>query len=81
MQYCSYFAKVLDSSGVPHLSVDQFKRFMNIVAIESKLSELKKVKTRYNFNYIFNLEKKLTELTGNLKPEDLLKEMIALSRD
>lgn len=82
--YANYFSSVVKSQGIPHLNPTQFIRYQNIVAIEFHLKKLRILLKEYKdnrevFMQIFKIEMQLTELTGNLKPEDLLKEMIRLS--
>jgi len=86
MIYTRYFASVTKENGQPNLNPDQFRRLMNIVFVEGVLSGMTKIKemdkTEY-FKYdtlIFKQDTVLTDLTGNLKPGDLLREMYRLSR-
>ena len=66
-----------------NLSTMQFQRLMNIVHLEGVLFGLHKAKeankdTQAYHKYdilIFNEDVKLAELTGNISPELLLKEM------
>ncbi len=82
MNYTEYFSNIVKRNGVPNLSKDQFRRFMNIVSIESKILELESL----NFNSpviykIIELKKtKLSNLTKRLVPIELLNEMIKLSK-
>jgi hypothetical protein len=86
MIYTRYFASVTKENGQPNLNPDQFRRLMNIVFVEGTLSGMTKIKemdkTEY-FKYdtlIYKQDTVLTDLTGNLKPVDLLREMYRLSR-
>ena len=83
MEYSKYFGDLVRENGQPNLSVQQFKRFMNIIATENKINGLNIAKRQHkNTNLfhqydiiIFRHEKQLTELSGNQKPKDLIKEM------
>ncbi len=44
MEYTRYFSKVLSANGTPHLSVESFKTYMNIVALESKIMGMERCK-------------------------------------
>lgn len=79
MKYTEFFNKHNKANGVPVLNSDQFGRYMNIVHLEARIKEMNKYISRDNYSTIFKVEKQLTGLTGNLKPEDLLKEMVKLS--
>ena len=62
---------------------------MNIISLEGTISGLNRIKERYKntegyYKYdilIFKQDTVLTDLTGNLKPSDLIKEMYYLSRE
>ena len=84
MKYTKYFGLMTKEQGRLNLSTMQFQRLMNIVHLEGvllglhKAREANKDKQEYN-KYdilILNENAKLNELTGNLTPELLLKEMI-----
>ena len=89
MQYTNYFAILTRDNGQPNLNTEQFKRMMNIVSVEGVIGGMAKIKAKYKnttsyykFDLdIFRNQKVLTDLTGNLKPEDLIKEMLRFSRD
>lgn len=61
---------------------------MNIVALEGRINGLNKAKESHKgtdlyFQYdqlIFSIQVQLTDVTGNLKPENLIKELVKLSR-
>ena len=84
MQYTKHFAFIVKENGRPQLSSEQFRRMMNIVYLEGVVNGMRKVKesnknTDQFYKYdmlIFKEEKRLTELTGNLKPYMLFKELI-----
>ena len=83
MKYSKHFSDLVNEKGQPNLSLEQFKRMMNIIAIENKIDGLKVAKEQ-NKNkgvyhqydlIIFKYSTVLTDLTGNLNPMDLINEM------
>jgi hypothetical protein len=87
MIYANYFSSVTKDNGQPNLSADQFRRMMNIIYIEGVISGIKRIKEKETGQYfkydvlIFKHDAVLTELTGNLKPGMLLREMYRLSKN
>ena len=89
MIYTKYFASITKENGQPNLSTEQFRRMMNIISVEGILSGFNRIKekykdTQYYYKYdtlIFKQDTVLTDLTGNLKPNELIKEMHHLSRE
>ena len=87
MIYANYFATVTKDNGQPNLNPDQFRRMMNIVYIEGVINGIKRIKEKETGQYfkydvlIFKHDSVLTELTGNLKPNLLLREMYHLSKN
>lgn len=87
MKYSSYFSSVTKENGQPNLNPEQFKRLMNITFVEGVLQGLKKAKEHYKDSpyyykfdtFIFKYDMSLAQLTGNLVPKDLLREMYNLS--
>lgn len=87
MKYSSYFSSVTKENGPPNLNPEQFKRLMNITFIEGVIQGLNKVKQEYKDSpyyykfdtFIFKYDMLLAQLTGNLNPTDLLREMYNLS--
>ncbi len=87
MKYSKYFSKVVKENGQPNLSLDQFRRMMNIIATENKIEGLmiakrmnidKDLYHQYDLT-IFKYDRVLTKLTGNQKPMDLIEEMYHFS--
>jgi hypothetical protein len=84
-----YFAILTKENGQPNLSTEQFRRMMNIVSIEGIINGMNRIKekyknTQYYYKYdldIFKHQRVLTDLTGNLKPSNLLNEMYQFSSD
>jgi hypothetical protein len=89
MKYSKYFGSITRDKGGLNLSTEQFQRLMNIVFLEGSISGLNQAKETYKetnqyFRYdtiIFKENKRLTDLTGNLPPDKLLKEMHQLDKD
>ena len=89
MKYSKYFGSITRDKGGLNLSTEQFQRLMNIVFLEGSISGLNKAKQTYKdtnqfYRYdtiIFKENKRLTDLTGNLPPDKLLKEMHRVDKD
>lgn len=83
MKYTKYFAFITKENGVPNLSEYQFRKMMNIVHLEGEVNGMKYLKEKLintkGFNkydiFIFKKETHITDLTGNLEPSELVKEM------
>ena len=84
MRYTNYFSIVVKENGQPQLSSEQFRLMMNIIFLEGVIHGLNKSKEANNgtdqfYKYdvtIFKNEKRLTDLTGNVKPNELLLQML-----
>lgn len=67
------------------MSSDSFRTMMNVIYLEGVINGLNKSKeahkgTNAYYKYdvsIFREEKRLTDITGNLDPDDLLKRMLS----
>ncbi len=79
MTYTKYFSGIINQYGRPNLTDDQFRKFMNIVHLEGRLEGINSIKRklidtkeehRFDMEY-FSVNKRLTELTGNLPPQEL----------
>ena len=85
MRYTNYFSSLVKEQGPPHLNPDQFKRMMNIVFLEGIIAGMEKIKVKeksQTFKYdmlIFKQNQVLTQLTGNLHPSQLTREMYQMS--
>lgn len=79
--YSNYFSNTVKSQGVPHLNADQFIRYQNIIALEYFILLIKKIGVSHSlFGHISKAERNLDRLTKKLPPEELLSEMVELSR-
>ena len=85
MQYTNYFSSLVREQGPPHLNTEQFRRMMNIVFLEGMIAGIEKIKVKeksQTFKYdmlIFKQNKRLAQLTGNLQPGQLIREMYQMS--
>jgi hypothetical protein len=87
MKYTKYFGLMTKEQGRLNLATQQFQRLMNIVHLEGVILGLNKAKETYiNTNQYYKYDiiilgenKKLSDLTGNLTAELLLKEMVQFS--
>jgi hypothetical protein len=89
MRYTTYFSEYVKQSGPPRIGQLQFRRMMNIVATEVQLSTMYYVKKdladtpfvrRYDL-VIKSLNDRVSDLTRNLEPSNLMREFANLSRD
>ena len=87
MKYTKYFSGVLRNHGVPNLNVEQYARLMNIVSLEGRLQELLDIKETLNreeyYKYdvrINRISNKIKELTLDVLPKELMKNMIFNSK-
>ena len=86
MIYTKYFGSITKDNGALNLPTEQFQRLMNIVHLEGLILGLNKAKNTYKgtelfYRYdtlIFKQNMRLTELTGNLEPKELIKEMYSM---
>ena len=85
MIYTNYFSSLIIEQGPPNLNPDQFRRMMNIVFVEGIIVGIQRIKEKEKtmvFKYdmlIFKHQKVLTDLTGNLQPRELIREMHSIS--
>ena len=87
MRCTKYFGLITKEQGRLNLSTEQFQRMMNIVHVEGVILGLNTAKETYKdtnqyYKYdtiIFKQEVQLADLTGNLAPDLLLREMMAFS--
>ena len=87
MQYTKHFSFLAKENGQPQLTSVQFRRVMKIIYLEGVIHGLNKVKESHKdtdqfYKYdmiIFREKKRLTDITGNQKPNILFKEMMRLS--
>ncbi len=88
MKYTKYFSGVIKNQGIPHLNVEQYVRFMNIVSLEGRLQELFELKESidnveeiYKYDIrIYRVSNKIKGLTSDQYPKDVMQNMIYKSR-
>ncbi len=81
MQYTNYFGAAIREHGAPHLDMHQLQRMMNIVFIESSIATIEELNLSSPalFNKVCAKQTRLANLTKDLPPMDLLKELVNLS--
>ncbi len=87
MKYTKYFGLITKEQGRLNLSTSQFQRMMNIMHLEGVIVGLNIAKETYKntnqyYKYdtlILRQEIQLSDLTGNLEANRLLKEMMRYS--
>lgn len=87
MKYTKYFGLITKEQGQINLPPDQFQRMMNIIHLEGVILGLNKAKETFkgtNLYYKYDIilldnATKLSDLTANLAPDFLLKEMVLYS--
>ncbi|MCB0474719.1 MAG: hypothetical protein KDC69_03535 [Flavobacteriaceae bacterium] len=88
MRYTRHFSMAVNELGTPQLDVKQFKVFMNIVALESRIAAYEQVHKAFaNTPHahkmaveINKIRQSLSHLTLNMSPEALLEELLELSQ-
>jgi hypothetical protein len=82
--YTKYFGDLIRAQGQPILSDYEFRRMMNIVYLEGLRRGIDCVRSKlkasayahkFDMDY-FELGMKLTELTGNVEPQELMQQMV-----
>jgi hypothetical protein len=84
MKYSKYFKGVLHNDGLPQLSRTEWARMMNIASIKYAILKLQKVcemnqnsSEPYRYDLMIQKEQELLKsLTGDNKPEELIRGMI-----
>ncbi len=87
MEYSKYFGKITKEKGQPQLNDVQYVRMQNIIHQEGVLHGIDVILRTFEDSSIYDKHttlrfrhySRLTDLTSNLKPEELLNEMILLS--
>ncbi len=81
-KYIEFINEHVEEKGIPKLSANQLQRLLKIFALEYYKRALRsKNKNIPETLEEFKIGMKVTELSGNLKPEELLNEMERLSKD
>ena len=83
--YSNYFKGIINEGNALSLSPKYVTDMMNIIHLEGKLAGMSALRDKYdklNFGReIFKLENKLTDLTGNIPPRQLLERFYKLTHD
>ena len=85
--YAKYFGEIVKNNGQPRLSDSEYRRLMNVIYLNGRLQGMQYLRTKLRLKSssdpfdmdVYIVSKKLTELTGNLEPAELLKEMLERS--
>ena len=80
MKYTAYYSTLIKAQGMPHITVAQHQKIMNIVHLEGALSHLLKLncdgQSQVNKSkYIYQLTAKLYNITKNEPVEAFFKEL------
>lgn len=83
MKYTKYFAKMVDSYGIPQFERESYQRMQNIIVLEVKIKAYQEVKVKFKglpeehkFDLrILELTDYLKEFTLDLEPSDLVNEL------
>ena len=87
MRYTRFFGQLNKENGLQQISRYQLGRIMNIAFLEGKLSGVKDTAKTFKENINargtellnFQINKRITELTGNKDPKSLMEEICYLS--
>jgi len=87
MRYTRFFGQLNKENGLQQISRYQLARIMNIAFLEGKLSGVQdttktfkeNINTRGTELLYFQIQKRITELTGNKDPKSLMEEICYLS--
>lgn len=80
MIYTKYFSGFTKQNGQPNLNPEQFRRLMNIIFVEGSIQGMNQIKGDFkNEILLFKQDAVLTDLTGSLTPQELVREMYLLS--
>ncbi|MGB5242587.1 MAG: hypothetical protein WBN16_06610 [Lutimonas sp.] len=85
MMYSNYFKGIINEGNVLSLSPKCITAMMNIIHLEGKLAGMNALRDKYDkFNFsreIFEVERRLTDLTGNIPPRQLLERFYHLTQN
>tara|TARA_B110000902_G_C13995016_1_gene470390 strand:+ start:240 stop:500 length:261 start_codon:yes stop_codon:yes gene_type:complete len=82
--YTKYLSALVNDQGAPNLSQADYKKLMNVVYLEGKLEGLSSAtKMMSNTNEtrkfdlkMFDVQKQITLITGNLEPKEFIRLML-----
>lgn len=86
MKFTSYYSSLIKAQGIPHLSVDEHARLMNVIFIEGAMHHLSKIKadgdSKVNIGKKeYTLYAQLYNITKKLAPKELIQQMVENSRN
>lgn len=86
MKFTSYDSSLIKAQGIPHLSVKEHARLMNIVFIEGAMHHLTQIRAegeaKVNIGKMeYKLYAQLYNMTKKLTPKELIQEMVENSND
>jgi hypothetical protein len=87
MEFSKYYKQILDTTGIPKLSLEQHKRLFNIIHFEGQLERIKHELNQFGHNTVtvHNKEKILSKLNqlynAHTHPASVFSEMLAKSRE
>ena len=84
MKYTKYLSALVKENDGAQFNQVQMSTFMNVVALENQIEGINKIKRKligspeeHRFDLvIFDIDKRLTELTANLEPKDFVKDRL-----
>ena len=80
MIYTKYFSGFTKENGQPNLNPEQFRRLMNIIFVEGSIQGMNQIKGDFkNEILLFKQDAVLTDFTGSIPPQELVREMYLLS--
>lgn len=84
MNYTTYYSGLIKAQGMPHISVAQHQKIMNIVHLEGAITHLAKLncdgQSQANKSkYVYQLSVKLHNLTKNEPPATFFKALFQSS--
>ena len=82
MRYTKYISLMVHSQGVPNFTVEQYRKAMNVIVLESKIDGINRSRIELK-NYgrslhglEFDYKKKLDELTWGYAPKDFWENLL-----
>jgi hypothetical protein len=82
--YTKYLSTLVNDQGASNISQSGYKKLMNVVYLEGKLEGLQRAKSLMNSSNeprkfdlkIFDVQKQLTTITGNIDPKEFIRELM-----
>lgn len=87
MKFTRYYSNLIQASGVPHLTVEQFRQINNIIALEVRINEQELITKHLSGDAkvmlnkrSYNCYSKLHNLTNGKAPDEVFKGIMVSSR-